>query len=58
MISARITLTEYSNRVLNLVKAKYGLKNKSEAINKFIEIYGPSELSPDFIASGSKRRKK
>ena len=39
-ISARVDLNEYANRVLAVLKAKYGLKDKSEAINKFAELYG------------------
>jgi len=39
-ISARIELSPYANKVLAVLKAKYGLKDKSEAINKFVEIYG------------------
>ena len=39
-ISARIELGQYANRVLTVLKAKYGLKDKSEAINKFAEMYG------------------
>lgn len=38
--SARVELEEYTNRVLAVVKAKYGLNDKSEAINKFAELYG------------------
>lgn len=37
MISARIQLSENSNRIINIVKAKYDLKDKSDAINKLIE---------------------
>ena len=40
MISARVILGAYANKVLAVVKAKYGLIDKSEAINKFIDIYG------------------
>jgi len=40
MVYARIDLTEYANKVINVVKAKFDLKDKSEAINKFTEIYG------------------
>jgi len=40
MISARLTLDEYTNRVLNVIKAKFGLRDKSEALNKFVEMYG------------------
>ena len=39
-VSARVTLNEYTNKVLGVLKAKYGLKDKSEALNKFIELYG------------------
>jgi len=39
-ISARIEINDYANKVLAVIKAKFGLKDKSEAINKFIELYG------------------
>ena len=39
-ISARVELNPYVNRVLAVLKAKYGLRDKSEAINKFVELYG------------------
>jgi hypothetical protein len=39
-ISARVEINEYANRVLAVIKAKFGLKDKSEAINKFVELYG------------------
>ncbi len=40
MVYARITLNEYANKVLNVIKAKFELRDKSEAINKFIEMFG------------------
>ena len=40
MTSARVEINEYTNRVLAVIKAKFGLKDKSEALNKFIELYG------------------
>lgn len=43
-ISARVELDDYSNRVLAIVKAKFGLKDKSEALNKFFMIYGDEIL--------------
>ncbi|MFH0906516.1 MAG: antitoxin [archaeon] len=46
MIEARVELDEYVNKVLNIVKAKYDLKDKSQAINTFIKIYGEHELEP------------
>jgi len=47
MITARVTLNTYTNKILNIIKAKYELNNKSEALNKFIEIYGPEEAEPE-----------
>ena len=40
MVLARIQVNEYTNKVLNVIKAKFDLKDKSEAINKFAEMYG------------------
>lgn len=36
MVKALITLSEHENRVLNIVKGKFGLRNKSEAISLII----------------------
>jgi len=47
MVDARVELNKYSNRVLSVVKAKYDLKDKSQAINKFVELYGPEEVEPE-----------
>ncbi len=44
LISARVELNDYANRVLNIIKIKLGLKDKSEALNKFIEMYGDDIL--------------
>lgn len=40
MVLARISLNDYSNKVLNMVKIKFNLKDKSEAINKFVDLFG------------------
>ncbi len=37
----------YSNRVLEMVKAAYGLSNKSEALNKLAHDYGRAALEPE-----------
>lgn len=47
LINARVKLNNYSNRVFGVIKSKYDLKDKSEAINKFVELYGPNEISLD-----------
>lgn len=39
-VDARVTLNPYTKKVLAVLKAKYSLKDKSEAINKFTELYG------------------
>ena len=52
-ISARVELNDYANRVLGIIKIKYGLKDKSEALNKFIELYGEAfmekEVKEDYV---------
>lgn len=52
-VTARVTLNEYTNKVLGVLKAKYGLKDKSQAINKFIELYGEdvveNEASEEYL---------
>lgn len=37
---ARIELTDYANKVINVIKAKFNLKDKSQALNKFVELFG------------------
>jgi hypothetical protein len=39
-ISFRAEINEYTNRVLGVIKEKYGLKTKSEALNMFADMYG------------------
>ena len=47
MISARVELEDYANRVLGIIKIRFGLKDKSEALNKFIELYGEEVMEKD-----------
>jgi len=53
MVQALIELNENTNRVLNVVKAKFGLKDKGEAIEfvvaEYIEFENEPELKPEFI---------
>ena len=55
MVDARVQLKEYSNCVIAVVKAKYGLRDKSEALNRFIETYGPEEVEPEVKESYMKK---
>ncbi len=55
MVDARVALNEYTNRVLMVVKAKYGLKDKSAALNKFVEMYGDDEVEREVKPSYLKK---
>lgn len=46
MVQAIIDIEDETNRVLNIVKAKFGLKDKSEAINIMAEQYKRELLEP------------
>ena len=47
MVKAIINIDEHTNRLLNILKAKYGLKDKSQAINKMAEQYEEEILEPE-----------
>jgi hypothetical protein len=47
MVQAIINIDENANRVLNIIKAKFGLKDKSEAINMMAEQYNGQILEPE-----------
>jgi len=61
MVKAIVNINDRANRVLNIVKAKHGLRNKSDAINKVVNEYGRSllepELRPEFIEKIKKIQK-
>lgn len=44
---AIVKLDEEANAVINIVKAKYGLRDKSAAINKMAEEYEHEVLEPE-----------
>ncbi len=46
MVKSIINLTERENRIINVVKAKYGLKDKSQAISLILKRYEECELEP------------
>jgi hypothetical protein len=53
MVQAIINIDDHTNRILNIVKAKYGLKDKSSAINLMAAQYEKeileSKLKPEYI---------
>lgn len=48
MPKAVINLSDRANRVVNIVKAKEGLKGKSEAVERIVEAYEEYILEPHF----------
>lgn len=61
MVQAVIKIDERLNRVLNIVKAKYGFKDKSQAIEHVIKKYESAflepELRPEYVEKLDKIRK-
>ena len=47
MVQAIVNIKEHHDRILNIVKGKYGLKNKSDAINLVIEAFEKKLLEPE-----------
>ena len=54
MVKAIVNINDDANRILNIVKSKENLRDKSEAINLILTLYGKemleSELKPEFIS--------
>ncbi len=61
MVQAVINFNEHENRIINVVKGKFGLKNKSEAIEYIIYQYEKEhlepELRPEYIEKMKERQK-
>ena len=55
MISARVELDDYANRILGIIKIKFALKDKSEALNKFIELYGEDVMEKEATEEYTKK---
>ena len=47
MVQSIIDIGNEEDRILNIVKAKFGLKNKSQAVSLIARIYGESFLEPE-----------
>jgi len=47
MVQAFINIDDHTNRILNIIKAKYGLKDKSEAIDLMATQYEEDILEPE-----------
>jgi hypothetical protein len=65
-VTINVKVKDYTSRVLGVVKEKYGLKDKAEALDKFAEMYGEEfvdhevkeEVIKDVIASCNRHIKK
>lgn len=53
MVKAIVNIDKEANKVINILKAQYGLKDKSQAINKmakeFKEFVLESDVRPEYI---------
>ena len=56
-----IQISDQANQILNIVKARYALKDKSDAIEKVVLEYGEDflepQLRPEFILKMKERQK-
>ncbi|MDD3084121.1 MAG: DUF2683 family protein [Candidatus ainarchaeum sp.] len=65
-VTMNLKANEYTNRVLGVVKEKYGLNDKGQALNKFAEMFGDEfvdrevkdEIIKEVIASCDRHIKK
>ena len=58
MVQAIINIEEHTNRILNIIKAKYGLKDKSAAIDLMATQYEEEILEPELKAEYVEKAKK
>ena len=60
MVQAVIDISKQTNQILNIVKARHNLKDKSDAIERVVLDYGENmlepELRPEFIEKMRKRQ--
>ena len=60
MVNAMIKISDQTNQILNIVKARHNLKDKSEAIEYVTLSYGEDllepKLRPEFIEKMKKRQ--
>ena len=58
MVQALVVLSDNTNRVLNMVKAKYGLKDKSQAIEYVVQTFIEQQKEPEFTEEFIERVRK
>jgi mannitol/fructose-specific phosphotransferase system IIA component len=61
MVQAIINIDDRTNQILNIIKAKFNLKDKSEAIEMMSQQYEECvlepELKPEYVEKMKKRQK-
>jgi len=61
MVKAIVDIDEEANRVINILKAQHGLRDKSQAINEmarqFKELVLDSDIRPEYVLKFRKIRK-
>ena len=58
MVQAVVNLTEHENRIINIIKGKYGFRNKSETIEFIINEYEKDFLEPELRPEYVEKMKK
>ena len=58
MVQAMIYINEEVNQVLNIIKAKYGLRTKSDAIEMVVNEYEKTCLEPELRPEYKKKIEK
>ncbi len=48
MVQALVNISDGANRILNIIKARYDLKDKSQAIEVMAREYEDSLMEPEF----------
>lgn len=46
-VAMNVKVKDYTSRVLGVVKEKYGLRDKGDALDKFAEMYGEEFVEPE-----------
>ena len=47
VVAVNFKVKDYTSRVLGVVKEKYGLRDKGDALDKFAEMYGEEFVEPE-----------
>ena len=60
MVKAIIDISHHTNQILNIVKAQYGLRDKSEAIEAVVKLFEEElmgvQLRPGYFSNIGKNR--